>query len=50
LNTATPEQLLPFFREDALTKTWDEEKRLDNLKGHPQFVKFHVDMDKVEKA
>lgn len=50
LNTATPEQLLPFFREDVLTKTWDEEKRLDNLKGHPQFVKFHVDMDKVEKA
>ncbi len=50
LNTATPEQLLPFFREDVLTKTWDEEKRLDNLRGHPQFVKFHVDMDKVEKA
>lgn len=50
LNTATPEQLLPFFREDVLTKTRDEEKRLDNLRGHPQFVKFHVDMDKVEKA
>lgn len=50
LNTATPEELLPFFKEDVLTKTWDKEKRLDNLRWHPQFVKFHVDLDKVEKG
>jgi hypothetical protein len=31
LNTATHEELLPFFREDSLTKTWDKEKRLYNL-------------------
>lgn len=50
LNTATPEELLPFFREDSLTKTWDKEKRLYNLEWHPQSIKFHIDMDKVEKA
>jgi hypothetical protein len=50
LNTATPEQLLPFFKEEGLTKNRNKEKRLSNLEWHPQFIKFHIDMDKVEKA
>jgi hypothetical protein len=50
LNTATPEQLLPFFKEDVLTKNRDKEKRLSHLEWHPQFIKFHIDMNKVEGA
>ena len=50
LNTASAEELLPFFREDVLTKTWSKEKRLASLEWHPQYLKYHIDMDKVESA
>lgn len=50
LNKATPEELLDLFKEDELTKKRDKDKRLEALNSHPQNKKFHIDMDKVEKA
>ena len=50
LNTATPEELLPFFKENDLRKSRDRQKRLEHLEWHPQSIKFYIDMDKVEKS